>query len=509
MKRHAVLLVAVAAVLLAAHAPAREETKNPHLWEPRTRTVAVFKNGLGFFLQEGQATLREGWAVAADIPPAAFGTLAIFARDEGTHVDLVGAGPGEVVAFDGVDVPDDLETRRARLEAARGLTVQLDYDGGRGTLSVTGKLVHADGDYAILETADSTLAVPIAKIARLQYRETPLRVHVEGAADSDNVTLARAYLTHGITWVPEYTLRQLDDGWAELTLRGTLINEAEDLIHCDVNFVVGVPHFVHSEHMAPIAVGRQFRALAGAVFPSQVTSQMLSNAMLTSPDVSAMQGGGPSFGEIMGGLPGLPAGAAGDYTVYTKRDLTVRRGEKAIVTLFVRRIRTSHLYRWTAPGTIGHSLVLHNTTDSAWTTGPCLVMQGDTPLGEDLLAYTPLGGNGEVPIATAVNLRTRLQETEVEREVKKVTYAHDAHLDRVVVAGEAVVENYEKDTVEIVVTIPIAGHPLEADRGGQLVRDTQELRLAERHGSVSWRLKIEPGETVTLNYRYERYVPTR
>ena len=44
--------------------------------------MAVFKNGLGFFLREGDVKLRDGWCVAEHVPPAAFGTLAIYARSE-------------------------------------------------------------------------------------------------------------------------------------------------------------------------------------------------------------------------------------------------------------------------------------------------------------------------------------------------------------------------------------------------------------------------------------------
>ena len=46
--------------------------------------------------------------MAAEIPPAAFGTLAIYALDDETVVDVVGSGPGQIVEFDGRDVPDDL-----------------------------------------------------------------------------------------------------------------------------------------------------------------------------------------------------------------------------------------------------------------------------------------------------------------------------------------------------------------------------------------------------------------
>ena len=60
--------------------------------------MAVFKNGLGFFMRQGKAQLRDGWCMAAEIPPAAFGTLAIYALDDEAVVDTVGSGPGEIVS---------------------------------------------------------------------------------------------------------------------------------------------------------------------------------------------------------------------------------------------------------------------------------------------------------------------------------------------------------------------------------------------------------------------------
>ena len=44
-----------------------EEDGNPHAWKPRTRSVAVFKNGLGFFMCEGKVELRDGWCMAREI----------------------------------------------------------------------------------------------------------------------------------------------------------------------------------------------------------------------------------------------------------------------------------------------------------------------------------------------------------------------------------------------------------------------------------------------------------
>ena len=200
--------------------------------------------------------------------------------------------------------------------------------------------------------------------------------------------------------------------------------------------------------------------------------------------------------------------AATDYTVYTKKDLTLRRGEKAIVTLFTKKIRYSHIYRWSPPEAMEHSLVLHNATDTAWTTGPCLALSADRPLSEDLLKYTPKGAAGELPVTAAINIAHDKSERETDRKLK----AHSPTRERELRPGHAgrqgQLRNYEKRTVEIVITNPIPGKPITADSKGAISVDPTKLKLLERAGSIQWTVKLEPGEEKTLTYQYERYVPS-
>ncbi len=493
---------------------------NPHLWKPRVTSVAVFKNGLGFFMREGEVSFRDGWCLSKEIPPAAFGTLAIFAHDGDKMVDIVGSGPGEVADFDGADAPKDLPAKRARLEASTGLKVQLTYKKEGTDRSAAGTLRDVGETFVVLESESNSFAVPLAEIQRMQVLELPIRVHVtaEGNKSPQRGKLGMAYLRKGLTWIPEYTLQVLDEETAELTLRGTLVNEAEDLIHCDVNFVVGVPHFVHTDYMAPIAVGQVIRAIGSAVAPREVQTQIASRAALVSNLRTADQFDvierpvappGGDVGAVLGNLPRLEGPGGTDYTVYARKDLTVRRGEKAIVTLFRKRVRYSHLYRWMPPARMEHYFVLHNATDTAWTTGPCLLLSQGSPLGEDLLKYTPAGGSGEIQVTAAVNIAHEQSESEIERKLKAHSPSPDFYLDLVTLKGELKIRNFEKRPVEIVVTANVPGRPLEASDGGAITIDTRNLKLLERSGSVRWRIELEPGKTKVLSYTYERYVPSR
>jgi hypothetical protein len=517
--------------------PRESAEENPHLWQTRTTSVAVFKNGMGFFMREGDVALREGWCLAKQIPPATFGTLGIYSIDPDELVDVVGSGPGEVVEFDGVHLPDDLDTRRARLEASRHLNVQLGYKQHGGSRLAAGKLVSVGPDFAVLESDNHSFAVPIEAIERLQILDLPLRVHVASARENDQpqpagapdepaetrrrTRLGMAYLRQGITWIPEYTLRVLDENRAELTLRGTLVNEAEDLVHCDVHLVVGVPHFLHADYMAPLAVGQVIRTIGSAVAPPGLQSQIMQRAAIASNAFRSDQfeAGGvvdqpvqPANGNVaavLGNLPQMEGHAATDYTVYTKNDLTLRQGEKAIITLFRQTITYSHIYRWNPPEAMQHSLVLHNDTDTAWTTGPCLAVSEQRPLSEDLLKYTPKAGRAELPVTAAINISHHRSEAEIDRRLKAHSPAADVHLDLVTLEGTLKLHNFETRDTQIVISADVPGKPLSASDDGETSIDSTKLQLLQRAGSIRWRLALEPGEKKTLTYRYERYVPSR
>ncbi len=528
VQQSGLFLIAVFGIVTASAAKDSPKSKpgliadNPHLWSPRTKSVALFKNGFGFFLREGEVSLRDGWAMSKDIPPAAFGTLAIYSASKDEVVDIVGAGPGEIVEFDGVDAPKDAAVKRSRLAAANQLNVQLTYEYKGTDRQAAGKIMSVGDEFVVLESSSNSFAVPVDAISRLQVLELPLRIHVSSDQEkpAEKTNLGMAYLREGITWIPEYSMRVLDETTAELTLRGTVVNEAEDLVHCDINFVVGVPHFSHTQFLAPVAVGQVIRTIGSAVAPPEIRSQVMNRAAIANNTIRADQfeqtgvvdvAVAPDGGKLkaaLGNLPQMESAGGTDYTVYTKKDLTIRRGEKAIVTLFVKKIKYGHIYRWSPPAIMQHYLVLHNDTDTAWTTGPALAVSGDQPLSEDLLRYTPRGGHSEIPVTAAVNISHDLTEVEADRKFKAHSPADHVFFDLVHLNGELRLKNFEKMPVELVVTVSVPGLPVEASDDGIRAADPQKLKLLERAGTIRWSVKLKPDESKTIKYKYERYVPS-
>ncbi len=302
------------------------------------------------------------------------------------------------------------------------------------------------------------------------------------------------------------------------------MNEAEDLVHCDVNFVVGVPHFVHTQYLEPIAIGQVIRTLGAAVAPKELQTQIMNRAAFGNNSIRADQfdRGVPGsaavdqsvpaaenkLGATTGNLPQIDTSGSSDFTVYSKKDLTVRRGERAVVTLFIKKISYSHIYRWSPPELMQHFLVLKNDTDTAWTTGPLLAVSNDQPLSEDLLKYTPRGGRCELPVTASINIASEKTESEINRVTKAHQPEEHKFLDLVTLEGTLKLRNFEKREVEIVISTSVPGKPVSASDEGTLSADPNKLRLQEREGMIRWNAKLKPGDSKELNYKYERYVPS-
>ncbi len=367
-----IVIVPLFAMFVTGHALASTKTdseENPYVWKPKTTSVSVFKNGYGFFTREGEVELKGGWGHANEVPPAAFGTLAIYAANPQQLVDVVGVGAGEMISFEEMAESIRDTSRKATLEASLSMKVKLVSRTGSQSQEVTGSLKAISGGYAVVEQTNGAAAIPLEAIVSMQRVDLPLRFHVveETGTVSERVDLHMAYLRSGIVWIPEYTLKIIDESTAELTLRGTLVNEAEDLHDCDVHFVVGVPHFVHSEMLSPVAIGQILRSIGSAIptagIPLQNMSQVMNRAVIANDfdngrldaSVATSGAGTETFKELLGTLPPSDAAGAGDYSVYSKKGVTVRKGERAVITLMSKRISYGHQYAWT-PGSVGREM---------------------------------------------------------------------------------------------------------------------------------------------------------
>ena len=101
----------------------------------KVKTLAVFKNGLGFLIRSGETPLTGGWASMDEIPAAAMGTLWIGCTNPATPVEQVLACKTKTTEqYDVLTITD-------MLLANVGKIVTVTQVRGTGTESVTGKVM--------------------------------------------------------------------------------------------------------------------------------------------------------------------------------------------------------------------------------------------------------------------------------------------------------------------------------------------------------------------------------
>ena len=162
---------------------------------------------------------------------------------------------------------------------------------------------------------------------------------------------------------------------------------------------------------------------------------------------------------------------------------------------------------------VWHQLELSNGTEVPWTTGPALLLRGHLPLGQDLLTYTPPGGQCLLPVTVAMNVRGQYEEQELERTPNALKWnSHTYALIRK--KGTVTLTNFREEASELRISIGVGGKADRISDDGQIRLD--DYRSADwsgnaygpvnNHSDVTWTLTLPPGETLALTFEFSFYV---
>jgi hypothetical protein len=259
--------------------------------KPEVKTLAVFKNGLGFVFKSGDVRLKDGWARMDELPAASLGSLWFGTTSKTSPVT-------DVISYrQKVAESSEAVTLAELLSANVGKRVAITYYMGDAPTRIEGTLlsVPADrqpdetprpavplSDYAAVppapaptrgeivliraKTGDKTLILAVNKStiqsvelldsqelnSKVEKEEDRIKLHVGGNPSSAEIALG--YLEKGVIWSPSYRVNIADEKTAEISLDAVLADDAEDLTNTDVSFVVGYPNFLYSDVPAPLSL---------------------------------------------------------------------------------------------------------------------------------------------------------------------------------------------------------------------------------------------------------------
>jgi hypothetical protein len=553
---HRFALVVAACVVwsLAAHSG---EAPGPEL---KTAAVAAFKNGLAFVLKQGDVRLEAGVGTLESVPNATLGSLWIAPNDAGASLDRVVARRNKLSVQKNLTVLADVLLANAGKvvtvidnsqkeytgEVVGFRTEQAEKTDGSASLSnSTGDVFYANGlsaapqphvapEFLLLKSDGKLLALYFHNIARVvlpadsvlqqsqeEERKT-LQFKIKGVTDHASLTMG--YLEHGLGWTPSYLVSLQDDKKAQVTMQAVLVDDAEDLKNTDLFFVVGVPNFAYSNIPSPMALQQSLLEFMQAAAKKDDMSARYSNAV-TGQMIGGIIGGeaegAPSLTSNTEELQGAPEE---DLFLYSRKDVTLARGERATYNVFSDVVNYEHIYEWNLEDqprvdpfgnpqntsgsdrsmkeNVWHALRLKNTTKFPWTSAPTLVISGTKPIAQDTVPYTPKSATSNLKLTVATDIRASHEENEVERQ-RDVQRRHNYNYDQVTVEGKLTIKNYKSKEVRLSIADRVRGAVESQTDDGKSEKLAEAIAVDNPLSRLTWEVTLQAGKEKVIKYRYK------
>ena len=561
--------VMCSAVLMAAEnlsvrsaLPAREITvfKDGHALVMARDRVNIGADGTVQLEHESSPVLGTFWPFVADPELRLRSTISgirqvTTSRTPVTMAEMISAHPGAQVVISEIGSTPYEATIISLLQRSAEEAVPHDHRMHTMTQPQTGPMV-------LLRRSHGVRAVPLSRIQDVTFLEMPersivdhqmrpvltMRLERQGQPAQGETEVGLLYLQRGLRWIPQYLVDIDGEGTARLRLQATLINELVDFSDVRLRLVIGAPEFRFKDSVDPMAaeqIGVRLSHFFRDADPR--TAHMLSNAIMTQ---TARMGevrhhSGAASGDAGPGLPSdLSGESVEDLHVFTLEGLSMRRGERMVVSLAETEISYQDVYTlhlpWTLPSDIRnamghrqgnelaqllaapkvmHQLRLTNRSAHPFTTAPAVIMRDGQLLGQAMMTYTARGATVDLAVAAAVDVQLRVTDLETGREADSRAWER-RNLMRVDYSGSIVLTNHRPQAISIEVVRPVLGHVTTASADGIIEKPADAQTWSEHDlpawwswwnrpawwtrfnglNRIRWATEIGPGQNLTLGY---------
>ncbi len=538
-----IFLTPLIILTLFAYANAEELTE----MTTKPTSVSLFKNGLGYFIREGEIPLKTGWVQARPLPVPVLGTFLLT-----TEKGLSEVIATKMTVTENVEAINMMEILRANIGKEVELTtyettlkgIILSVPENRITEPISPNIYGSyptiiPSELIFLRTAKKTIALAPSRIIQIDFPEdkmnsnysktkeaTRLKLHFENAPVKAPVRIS--YLQKGITWIPSYVIDiedEKDEKKAKITMTARVINEIEDLENVEMNFVTGFPHFMFSEVISPLSLQTDLTSFLASlnggtgnydygVFGqrrSEISFNYMANVNMDMWEAYDTQEIAGSYQE--------------DLFFYKQENITLKKGECGYYTLLATKtVPYRHIYEWKIADTIDddynyydeyntqsskeeiwHSIELENQTNIPWTTASATTVKGDNILGQDILNYTPVKGKNNVKITRSTDIKAERNEYEIKREEnnKKI---RGYYYDLITVKGELKVTNYKSDDITLNITKHLTGSVISKSDDGEMKLVAEGLKAINSNSVLEWEIELKAGKNKTIIYQYQVYI---
>lgn len=474
-------LLAVLASAAAGQAAPRNQT-----FSTKLKSVAVFRDGFGYYVREGRVKLENGWASTDIVPAAIKGTVRFYTLDPNDKIDQVVIGKENRLDFAG---PDEIKKRLADKIGLR-LTI-LTHGGQRHE----GELAKILDDMLLLRIGESFIGVPYGSIRTILLAGFPVRIKVSGSDPNKTVGIGVAYLQEGIRWEPSYIL-DVKGASGTLALRASMQNTTETINDSDVFFVVGSPFVTNRgipDMLTPSAVAAPAIGVEKKDEKEKEREERSRSEEFEAAERGSVQNASVTREET------------GELYYYKKLGLSLATSDVAMVSILDTSVTVSPRFEWNADGEeVNYLLSLTNKSKEPLTTGPVFVLEDGKAIGQENVKYTPAGGTTEIRLSRGIGLKVAKTESEVRR-LAPVRVGRTDYVP-VVLKGTLTITNHKTEAATVKVTKTVRGKVGDlSDKGA--VKQTQILNGEPNPiNDLEWTIQIPAGATKTITYTFETYM---
>jgi hypothetical protein len=512
--------------------------------------ISAFKNGLAFVVRQGDARLVNGSGTIWPIPAATLGSLWLAPNDPGTSLDELIASRTRYTR--GRDITSIAELLLAN--TGKTLTVvdsrQTEYTGevvgiresdplGANPVPQTDFAPRQAPEMLLLRTGGKLVALhlhaidhvvlpsdPILQASTTEERKS-LRFRIKGASTHANLTMG--YLERGFGWTPSYLVSLNDDHTAQITMQAVIVNDAEDVRDADLFFVVGVPNFQYAGTPSPMALQQSLLEFMQSAGTGRRDKDWASNALRSQKaEGYAMDAAAPATLAAM--VEDLQGSAEEDLFLYTRKGVTLAKGDRGMYNVFSASVGYEHIYEWEVQdrprvdaygnvqnnnyqaegddgmqNNIWHSIRLKNATNYPWTSAPATVISNMRPLAQDTLPYSPKGSSSNLRLTIAADVRASTKEIEVER-VRDVQHRRGYNFDQVTVEGTLKIKNYKSKEIRVGISKNTRGEILSQTDLGKNEKLGEAIAVDNPLSRMNWEVTLKPGQARTITYRYKVWI---
>ena len=538
-----VLTVVVGSAFLIHSASAQSDQPTTR---PRIQQIALFKNGLGFFVCQVQIPDdTNSFSIVPD-GAASHGTFWVAYPPQVKLSALVAGSVDSKKMTQAVTIPELL---RANL----GQRVRLNYQGkdiegiikyfpddrrpsppspyAPGTPESI-RIPHVGSSLMLVETDAGQVAINPYTVQRIEFlsgqaktcfalkdKSTQLDVTLAKPAGRKKLTLS--YLAKGITWAPSYMVDITDPAKARISAKAAIINEIADLDDVSIQLVTGFPNLQFSDIVSPLALKENLAQFLQDLTKGQsqrgrTVAVMAQRSMEYMVDASS-PGVMPDYGSAEAGT------VAEDLFFYPVENINLKKGQVGYYPLFTESVSYKHVYRWQIPDYINqqehyvygqqpeteeeiwHCLKIDNTTKVPWTTAPAEVLKEGLILGQDTLKYTPSKDKTVLRITKAMSVKAQQVELETERK-RGALAVYGRNYDLVSIQGKLTVKNYQPKSVTLEITKTLSGQVVSSEPQAKIEKLARGLSRVNELSQLTWTIELQPDQEEEIVYTYQAYV---